>query len=232
MLSIQRWASDLIGLLFPELCNACGTELFLNEAIICTKCLYDLPFTDYHLHAENRVAKQLWGRVNINAAMAMLYFRKGSKVQNLIHSLKYNGKTEVGLMLGQLLGERLRLGQDYDDIDILIPVPLHPKKFRLRGYNQSSFIAAGISEKINVDISEKTLIRVLRTESQTKKNRYHRYENMQDVFVVENAALIKDKHILLVDDVVTTGATLEACANQLLLCGAKKISIAALAFAE
>ncbi|QPH38371.1 ComF family protein [Pedobacter endophyticus] len=232
MLIIQRWASDLIGLLFPELCNACGAELLLNEAIICTKCLYDLPFTDYHLHAENRVAKQLWGRVDINAAMAMLYFRKGTKVQNLIHSLKYKGKTEVGLMLGKMLGERLQGSQLYAEMDAIIPVPLHPSKLRLRGFNQSAFIAEGISLITGIGVNEKLLRRLVGTESQTKKNRYSRYENMQHVFEVDNSALIKGRHVLLVDDVVTTGATLEACANALLLCGANKVSIAALAFAE
>ncbi|WP_225872382.1 ComF family protein [Pedobacter frigidisoli] len=136
MIAIKRWGVDLLGLLFPNLCNACGTSLFHSENVICTKCLYDMPFTDYHLHAENRVAKQLWGRLPLNAAMAMLNFRKGAKVQNLIHNLKYNGKTAVGIALGSLLGERLKASPLYNGIDLVIPVPLHRKKLRLRGYNQ------------------------------------------------------------------------------------------------
>ena len=230
--TFRQWTNDLIGLLFPNLCNACGVPLFHSEDTICTKCLYDLPFTDYHLHAENRVAKQLWGRLPLNAAMAMLYFRKGAKVQNLIHNLKYNNKTDVGVVLGQQLGERLKISPLYESVDLIIPVPLHRKKFRKRGYNQSTYIAQGISEKMEIPFGETQLIRRVETDSQTKKNRYNRYENMKSVFSVVRAEEILNKHILLVDDVVTTGATLEACANILLENGASKVSIAALAFAE
>jgi len=232
MLQVKQWCNDLIGLLFPNLCNACGVTLYHSEHLICTKCLYDLPFTDYHQYAENRVAKQFWGRLPLNAAMAMLYFRKGAKVQNLIHNLKYNGRTDVGILLGSMLGERLKTASLYQDIDLVIPVPLHHKKYKIRGYNQSMFIAAGIAEQMETGISEHHLIRNTATESQTKKNRYNRYENMKDVFQVNSAEDIIDKHILLVDDVITTGATLEACANILLANGAAKVSIAALAFAE
>lgn len=228
----KRWSSDLVALLFPNLCNACGTPLFNSENLICTKCLYDLPFTDYHLNAENRVAKQLWGRLPLHGAMAMLYFRKGAKVQNLIHSLKYNGKTDVGIVLGNLLGERLKNSEIYEGIDLVIPVPLHEKKLRLRGYNQSTFIAQGITQKLTAPFSEQVLTRIISTESQTKKNRYNRYENMRAVFKINDFEKIENKHILLVDDIITTGATLEACAKILLENGALKVSIAALAFAE
>ncbi|TDG37733.1 ComF family protein [Pedobacter changchengzhani] len=228
----NQWANDLIGLLFPNLCNGCGVPLFHGELVICTKCVYDLPFTDYHLHAENRVAKQLWGRLPLNAAMALLYFRKGAKVQNLIHNLKYNNKTAVGVRLGEILGERLKVSPLYENIDLIIPVPLHYKKLRKRGYNQSTFIAQGVAAKMEIPFGESQLIRKVETDSQTKKNRYNRYENMKAVFSVGNVNEILNKHILLVDDVVTTGATLEACANVLLENGASKVSIAALAFAE
>ncbi|MDQ0969237.1 ComF family protein [Flavobacterium sp. W4I14] len=232
MLLVKQWTSDLFGLLFPNLCNACGNSLFRYEQLICLKCLHDLPFTDYHQYADNRVAKQLWGRLPLNAAMAMLYFRKGAKVQNLIHNLKYNGRTDVGVLLGNMLGERLKTGILYQDINMVIPVPLHGKKYKSRGYNQSSFIAEGIAAQMGIHVSEHHLIRNTSTESQTKKSRYNRYENMKDVFQVNSAGDIIGKHILLVDDVITTGATLEACANTLLAIGAAKVSIAALAFAE
>lgn len=166
---LQQWGSDLIGLLFPNLCNACGVSLFQSEHLICTKCLYDLPYTDYHIHQENRVAKQLWGRLPITAAMAMLYFRKGTKVQNLVHNLKYNHKTEVGILLGKLLGDRLIDSPIYQKADVIIPVPLHKKKLQIRGYNQSLFIAEGMSEKMNIPLDEKVLIRNTSTEIQTKK---------------------------------------------------------------
>jgi len=232
MLSLKQSASDLIGLLFPNLCNACGTPLVQSEHLVCTKCLYDLPFTDDHLHRENRAAKQLWGRLSLNAAMAMLYFRKGAKIQNLIHNLKYNNKTEIGILLGELLGDKLKLSPLYESIDLIIPVPLHKKKLSQRGYNQSAYIAQGVSKKMAIPFSEQYLIRCVNTSSQTRKNRYNRYENMQHVFKVNHAQDILNKHILIIDDVITTGATLEACAHELLLSGASHISIAALAYAE
>ncbi|SOD20354.1 ComF family protein [Pedobacter xixiisoli] len=232
MFALKRYTEDLINLLFPELCNGCGKLLYHGEKDICTKCLYDLPFTDFHLYEDNLVAKQLWGRLPVNAAMAMLYFKKGTKVQNLIHGLKYAGKTDIGITLGKLLANKLSKSDAYADIDIVIPVPLHQKKLRLRGYNQSEYIAKGLAEELEISVSTKHLLRNKSTESQTKKARYTRYENMQDVFNVKNAYDLLDKHILLVDDVITTGATLEACGNVLLNHGIKKLSIAAIAFAE
>ncbi|MFI5451868.1 ComF family protein [Pedobacter sp. UC225_61] len=232
MITVKRLATDIIGLLFPELCNACGTHLYYGEKEICTKCLYDLPYTDYHLYTDNPVAKQLWGRLPCNAAMAMLYFRKGTKVQNLMHSLKYKGQTDVGVRLGNLLGEKLKLSNQYDGIDLIIPVPLHPKKEKIRGYNQSEFIAKGIAEILAVPVSTTHLLRDKSTDSQTKKSRYIRYENMRSVFNIYHAKQIENLHVLLVDDVITTGATLEACGNALLTIGIKKLSIAAIAFAK
>lgn len=232
MFALKRYTEDLINLLFPELCNGCGKLLYHGEKDICTKCLYDLPYTDFHLYEDNLVAKQLWGRLPVSAAMAMLYFKKGTKVQNLVHGLKYDGKTEVGVTLGKLLAKKLAKSEFYADIDLVIPVPLHQKKLRLRGYNQSEYIATGLAEELGIAVSTKHLLRDKSTESQTKKARYTRYENMQDVFSVIKAEELEEKHILLVDDVITTGATLEACGNMLLKHGIKKLSIAAVAFAE
>ena len=232
MLVLKRYTQDLINLLFPELCNGCGKLLYYGEKDICTKCLYDLPYTDFHLYQDNPVAKQLWGRLPVNAAMAMLYFKKGTKVQNLIHGLKYNGKTEIGITLGKLLANKLVKSEFYADIDTVIPVPLHQKKLRLRGYNQSEYIATGLAEALGIGLSTNNLQRNKATESQTKKARYTRYENMQDVFSVNKTDELANKHILLVDDVMTTGATLEACGNTLLAHGIKKLSIAAIAFAK
>ena len=232
MFALKRYTEDLINLLFPELCNGCGKLLYHGEKDICTKCLFDLPYTDFHLYPDNPVAKQLWGRLNVNAAMAMLYFKKGTKVQNLVHGLKYDGKTEIGISLGKLLAKKLNESAFYADVDLIIPVPLHQKKLRTRGYNQSEYIATGLAEELGIAVSTKHLLRDKSTESQTKKARYTRYENMQDVFSVIKAEELAEKHILLVDDVVTTGATLEACGNVLLNNGVKKLSIAAVAFAE
>lgn len=241
MFALKRYTEDLINLLFPELCNGCGKLLYHGEKDICTKCLYDLPYTDFHLYHDNPVAKQLWGRLSVNAAMAMLYFKKATKVQNLIHGLKYDGKTEIGITLGKLLAKKLNESEFYADIDLIIPVPLHQKKMRTRGYNQSEYIATGLAEELGISVSTKYLLREKSTESQTKKARYTRFENMQNVFTVESVKSVEsvknmndlaDKHILLVDDVVTTGATLEACGNALIAHGIGKLSIATIAFAE
>ncbi|WP_443945529.1 ComF family protein [Pedobacter sp. AW1-32] len=177
------------------------------------------------------MAKQFWGRISLESAMAMLYFRKATRVQNLIHNLKYNGKIEIGFYLGSLLGERLKDNPNYKDINFIIPVPLHPKKLKKRGYNQCSHIAKGLSEIIQKPIIEDVLFRKEKRESQTTKNRYNRYENMQMVFNVASFDKLQNQHVLLIDDIITTGATLEACAKVLLEHGAK-VSIAALAFAE
>lgn len=232
MFRLKRYTNDLINLLFPELCGGCGSLLYRGETDICTKCLADLPYTDFHLYNENLVAKQLWGRLPVNAAMALLYFRKESKVQSLMHSLKYNGKTNVGIKLGQLLGDKLANAANFQQIDAIIPVPIHPKKLKVRGYNQSEYIANGLAEILNVPVFLDVLVRDVATDSQTKKARYTRYQNMQHIFSVKNAEKIKAKHVLLIDDVITTGATLEACGNVLLANDIDKISIAAIAFTQ
>lgn len=232
MQQLQRLAYDIVGLLFPNLCSGCGLSLYAGEKAICMHCLYDLPYTDFHLHSDNRVAKQLWSRLPFEAAMAMLYFKKGTKIQNLIHNLKYNGKTEIGYKLGNLLGQKLLLSEQYKAIDFIIPVPLHPKRERTRGYNQSVCIADGLAEVLGVPVQKTLLIRKKITETQTRKSRFIRYENMLSVFELLEAEQLQHKHVLLVDDVITTGATLEACGNALLNGGIKKISIASVAFAQ
>ncbi len=229
---LKLWFSDLVGLLFPDRCGACETPLYTGESAICTSCLYQLPYTDYHLYTENRVARQFWGRVPVKAAMAMLYFKKESSVQRLIHQLKYKHQTGIGIYLGQLLGERLTQSILYKKVDLIIPVPLHPKKQRERGYNQSSCIAKGIATQLTVPVLEHLLKKEIETSSQTHKSRYERYENMKAVFSITAKTDISGKNLLLVDDVITTGATLEACANLLLENGAASVSIACLCFAD
>ena len=232
MILIRQLANDFLGLLFPHLCNGCGTSLFHGEKEICTKCRYDLPFTDFHNYTANSVAKLFWGRIACNGAMAMLYFRKGSKVQHLIHRLKYKDQTETGIELGKLLGEQLLSSPTYQTISLIIPVPLHPKKQKSRGYNQSEYIAKGIAEIMQVSVSTTHLVRQHHTSTQTKKSRYNRFENMQSVFKILNPEQLESQHVLLVDDVITTGSTLEACGIALLAAPIKQLSIAALAYSE
>jgi ComF family protein len=230
MTVILRLATDLLNLLFPRLCNGCGKYLVRGEKNICLSCFHDLPFTDYHLHADNRAAKQFWGRLPCHAVMAMLYFKKGSRVQQLMHRLKYNGQTELGLELGQLVGERLKQSSNFSGIDFVIPVPLHKRRERLRGYNQSKCIADGIAERLQVPVLTHVLIKPVSTASQTRKGRFSRYENLKSVFEVRDLQIIRDKHVLLVDDVITTGATLEACGLALFAAGISSLSIATVAF--
>lgn len=229
---IMPLVSDTISLVFPTLCNGCGANLLGGEKHLCTNCLFDLPYTDFHSFADNRVAKQLWGRMNIANAMAMLYFKKANRVQNIMHQIKYRHKTDLAIFMGRLMGERLKINIQFSNSDWLIPVPLYPARQKKRGYNQSQLICEGIAEILEVPVLKNNLIRAEETSSQTKKSRYMRYENMQSVFLISNPEIILNKHLILVDDVITTGATLEACAIQLLANGAASVSIAALAFTE
>lgn len=223
---------DLIQLLFPMACYGCALPLITGETEICNTCLESLPFTDHHLHRENLVAKQFWGRIPLNAAMAMLFFKRGNATRQLIHHLKYGNHPELGLKLGILLGERLLSAPQYQSIDFLIPVPLHLKRAAQRGYNQSDYIARGIAEVLEVPLSNRHFFRKSATDSQTSKGRFLRFENMATAFELQNAEELENTHILLIDDVLTTGATMEACALTLLQAKPDKISIATLAFVK
>lgn len=230
MFLFKRSLNNLFGLLFPNPCCGCQVALSFGESYICTICLYQLPYTDHHLDAENRMMRQFWGRIPCHSAMAMLYFRKGGRVQELIHHLKYSKRSKLGVLLGQLLGKKLLESTTCKDIDLIIPVPLHKSREKKRGYNQSACIAEGISQVLQIPYSNKHLIRIHASDSQTHKGRYLRFENMSTIFILNNMHELQDLHILLVDDVSTTGATLESCGIELLRSGLKKLSFATLAF--
>jgi ComF family protein len=231
-MNLLSYFDDFIGLFFPELCAACGKSLVKNEEVICSSCIYYLHYTNHHQDPENQVARQLWGRFSFVHAGAFLYFQKGNKVQHLMHQLKYNHRPEAGLQMGRLYGAELKRSAGWMLPDVVIPVPLHPAKQRKRGYNQSEHIAKGLAETLDIPLVNDNLYRVQNTETQTRKTRFDRYENLKDAFKVRDAALLEDKHVLLVDDVITTGATLEACALQLLELKGVRVSVGALAFAE
>jgi ComF family protein len=228
----KLWITDLLKLFFPNNCLACGHALVQQEEVICLECNYKLPRTGFHLHPENPVSRVFWGRINLEAATSFLFFNKGGNVQQLIHHLKYRGKKSVGIYLGNHFGNALNQSTVYASADVIIPVPLHPKKQHQRGFNQSSVIAEGLGLSMKKPVIDANLIRLVHTSSQTKKSRYSRWENVKDVFGVVETDELKGKHILLVDDVLTTGATLEACAQKLLDIEGTKVSTVTLAYAQ
>lgn len=208
---------------------ACGESLLKHEECICSQCIYYLPKTNFHKEKENEVSKLFWGRVEIQSACAFYYFKKQSKVQNLLHQLKYKGQKQVGVKLGSLYGVELKQDKKFEDINLIIPVPLHPDKEKKRGYNQSEMFAIGLSQTMHAPAESSLLIRNFASETQTKKSKYNRWENVKSIFEVTDIEKLKDKHILLVDDVITTGATIEACAQHLLTVPGTRVSIAAIA---
>jgi ComF family protein len=228
----SSYLADFISLLFPQLCPACGTALVAGENIICTDCLYNLPLTNFHLQADNIVARQFWGKINLEGAYALYYFTKGGKVQNLMHHFKYKGMKQIGNLLGNVAGDQLNKNKNFAGVDYIIPVPLHKSRLKERGYNQSACFATGLAEKLSALVEEDNLIRTRATETQTHRSRFARFENMQEVFLVKDAEKLKGKHVLLVDDIVTTGSTLEACAIPLLNIEGLRLSIATIAYAE
>ncbi len=223
--------NDFISLIFPNVCVSCGKSLYKNESCICTYCAYHLPKTNFHLNHDNPVSKIFWGRVSIFSAAAFYGFNKGGKVQHLIHQLKYKGQKDIGYTLGKLYGYELKYCDDFNTVNTVIPVPLHPKKKKKRGYNQSDSFAEGLAESMDAAADLKTLFRAFESETQTKKSRFNRWKNVESIFQLQNSETLKNKHILLVDDVITTGATLEACAHTLLQVPGVKVSIAAIAYA-
>ena len=221
--------NDFLSLIFPNVCAACGKSLFKSEASICTYCFYHLPRTNFHLYGDNPVIKLFWGRTNIFSASSLYSFNKGSKVQHLIHQLKYRGKKEIGISLGKYYGKELKDSPLFSSVNLVIPVPLHLKKLKKRGYNQSETFSQGLAESMGMENGKNILIRTHASETQTKKSRFARWENVEKVFKVIAPEKIQGRHILLVDDVVTTGSTLEACANKILEVSGTKVSIATIA---
>lgn len=221
----------LIRLVYPNNCAICNESLVKGEEAICTSCLFQLPKTNYHENSDNEIERRFWGKVHLEAATAYYHFDKGAMVQKLLHQLKYKGNQEIGVVLGRQMANSLKNTVFNEDIDLIVPVPLHKKTLQKRGYNQSTCIAEGIAEVFGKDIDTKTLIRVQENSTQTKKGVFERWENSQGIFDLKDATLFENKHILLIDDVLTTGSTLESCAQAILQAKGSKVSILSLAVA-
>jgi ComF family protein len=222
----------LINLFFPKVCAGCHTILISNETVLCTTCRHEMPLTQYHLDPKNEAVKKFYGKIAIEHASALLYFNKKGIVQELIHNLKYRGHEEIGTVLGNWYVEDLKELVLETPFDMVIPVPLHPKKFRERGYNQVTTFGKAVAQGLNIDYDGTVLYRKKYSKTQSKKNLAGRSDNIENIFDVIAAEENQNKHFLIVDDVLTTGATLEACARALLKIPGAKISIVCMAIAN
>lgn len=221
--------NDFFNLIFPKLCCACNGVLLKKETIICTACIVSLPRTNFHDNIDNPVNKIFWGRIGIEMATSFFLFSKKGKVQRLLHNIKYKGGEDVGFVLGELFGFELNQSLHFEKIDFIVPVPLHKNKFKKRGYNQSESIANGLSSSMHIPVNSSSLRRKEDSQTQTRKSRYKRWENVNNIFELFDDD-ISGKRVLLVDDVITTGATIEACAQVLINRGCT-VFVATLAYA-
>lgn len=222
---------DFINLIFPNNCITCYSSLYKQEKFICLQCKDELPEIFYDADTANPTAKLLTGRVRFNTCLPLYYYQKGGKVQKILKSIKYGNQTELCEYLGKLIGVKLKSFENLCDIDVVIPVPLHPKREKKRGYNQSYFLGLGVSDILNVPIIENAIIRVKDNTSQTDKSREDRWQNVSEIFALSKSISLDNQHVLLVDDVITTGSTIESCCIVLNKVNGIKISIATLATA-
>lgn len=222
----------IIDLFFPKVCAGCHSLLLTNETVLCTVCRHEIPLTQYHLDTNNEAVKKFYGKIDIEHASAFLYYNKKGIVQELIHNLKYKGHQQIGTVLGEWYVEDLKKVIPETSFDAIIPVPLHPKKFRERGYNQVSTFGKALSKGLNIPYEDAVLYRKKYSKTQSKKDLLGRSENIENLFDVIDSENNNNKHFLLIDDVLTTGATLEACCRALLKIPGIKISIACMAIAN
>jgi ComF family protein len=223
---------SIINLFFPKVCSGCSSFLLSNENVICTVCRHDIPLTNHHLNPENDAFKKFYGRIPVLHTSALFYFHKKGIVQELIHNLKYKGHEEIGTILGDWYAEDLKNIELLESVNEIIPVPLHPKKLKERGYNQVTAFGTALSTSLNLDYNDSLLIRNVYSKTQSKKTLLGRTEGIETIFDVSFTEKNHNKHFLLIDDVITTGATLEACSRALLKIPGAKISIVCMAMAQ
>jgi len=223
---------NIINLFFPPVCAGCHSFLLSNENVICTICRHNIPLTNHHLNPENEAFKKFYGRIPVEYASALLYFHKKGIVQELIHNLKYKGQEEIGNVLGEWYADYLKESTIIQSVDMIIPVPLHKRKLRERGYNQVSLFGRALSRDLNLDYNDSLLFRKVYSKTQSKKNLLNRSDGIDTIFDVSFTEKDHNKHFLLVDDVITTGSTLEACSHALMKIPGAKISIVCMAMAH
>nr|WP_315163432.1 ComF family protein [uncultured Flavobacterium sp.] len=223
---------SIINLFFPKVCSGCSSFLLSNENVICTVCRHEIPLTNHHLNPENDAFKKFYGRIPVLHTSALFYFHKKGIVQELIHNLKYKGHEEIGAILGEWYAEDLKTIKLLQSADEIIPVPLHRRKLKERGYNQVTTFGTALSSSLNIEYNDSLLIRNVYSKTQSKKNLLGRTEGIESTFDVSFTEKDHNKHFLLIDDVITTGSTLEACSRALLKIPGSKISIVCMAMAQ
>lgn len=230
---MNTWLHSFWSLLFPRCCVVCGSPLSRGEECLCTCCNINLPRTGFHLRKDNPVECLFWGRIpGLKRASSFLFYRKGSDFRRILHMLKYGGYKELGEVMGRYMSAELSSGEFFDGVDMIIPVPLHRKKQKFRGYNQSEWIARGIASVTGIPLCAECMIREKNTETQTRKSTFERWENVEGIFRLCDTVHFEGKHVLLVDDVLTTGATTVACASAFARVSGIRISVLTLAVAE
>ena len=223
---------DLLELFFPKLCLICEHQLIENEIFACLICRHDLPVLFFRNPYENEILKKFYGRLPLEEANTLLDYTKEGKTKKLIHELKYNGNENIGTFLGNWIGELLIENKQFTEVDFIVPVPLHPKKLNKRGYNQLTKFGERLSFYLKKPLKQNILLKIDATKTQTFKQRFERFENNDSKFSIQDTTIFSNKHILLIDDVLTTGATLEACCKELLKTPNIKISILTMSLAS
>ena len=231
MIKLADIKDAFLHMLFPHVCTGCGNDIISTHNFLCLSCLNAMPETQFQFFLSNPVEKSFWGRMPLNAATAQYYFTKESLMQILLHELKYKGNRELGFYLGRLMGEQIIQSERFAGIEALIPLPLYPSRERKRGYNQSELLCCGMADVLMIPVITNAIARNKFTDSQTKKGRVERWKNMEGKFEIMNTDSVCNRHVLLVDDVITTGATMEACGNELLKIPGLSLSIASLCYA-
>lgn len=231
-LTVREWAEACLSLFFPRCCIVCGRPLMRGEEELCTMCNMRLPRTNYHLQADNPVERLFWGKLPLVRATSYFFYRKGSDYRFILHQLKYGGRKEIGCIMGRCMAAELQTTGFFKDIDLIIPIPLHRKRQLARGYNQSEWIAQGIAAVTGIPTDSEVVVRRKYSETQTRKSVFERWENVDGIFELSASENLRGKHILLVDDVLTTGSTIASCGSVLTEIEGIRISVLTLAVAE